>query len=47
MYAKAIKVSVAELLSLNIERADFHPEWNYTIGPRVREGRLDSAVIVA
>jgi hypothetical protein len=46
-YAKAIKVSPAELLSLNIERADFHPEWNYTIRPRLRERHPDHAVIVA
>ena len=33
-YAKGIKVSDAEMAALNIEGADFHPEWNYTIKPR-------------
>ncbi len=30
-YEKAIKVSDKELASLNMERNEFHPEWNYTI----------------
>jgi len=30
-----VKVSGAELAAVNIERDDFHPEWNYTIKPRV------------
>jgi hypothetical protein len=44
-YPKAIKVSAAEIRSLNIERADFHPEWNYTIRPRLRDWHSDRAVI--
>src|SRR5271165_2263244 len=31
--AKGIKVSDAEMASLNITRDAFHPEWNYSIAP--------------
>ena len=33
-YQKGIKVSDAEMATLNITGDDFHPEWNYTITPR-------------
>ena len=33
-YPKGIKVSDAEMATLNISGDDFHPEWNYTIAPR-------------
>ena len=33
-YAKGIKVSDAEMMTLNIKGDTFHPEWNYTISPR-------------
>jgi hypothetical protein len=33
-YAKGIKVSDAEMRTLNIIRDTFHPEWNYSIEPR-------------
>jgi hypothetical protein len=33
-YQKGIKVTAAEMATLNIERDGFHPEWNYTIAPR-------------
>ena len=33
-YVKGIKVSDAEMDTLNIKGAAFHPEWNYTIAPR-------------
>ena len=33
-YEKGLKVSDAEMASLNISGDDFHPEWNYTIKPR-------------
>jgi len=33
-YQKGIKVTAAEMATLNIERDAFHPEWNYTIAPR-------------
>ena len=33
-YEKGIKVSDDEMAKLNITRADFHGEWNYTIEPR-------------
>jgi len=33
-YAKGIKVSDAEMATLNITGDTFHPEWNYTIAPR-------------
>ncbi len=32
---KGIKVSKAEMATLNIKGDTFHPEWNYTISPRV------------
>ena len=34
-YPKGIKVSDEEMASLNIKGDAFHPEWNYTILPRV------------
>ena len=33
-YPKGIKVSDAEMDTLNITGDKFHPEWNYTIVPR-------------
>jgi hypothetical protein len=33
-YPKGIKVSDAEMTTLNIKGDTFHPEWNYTISPR-------------
>lgn len=32
-YPKGISVSDAEMETINIQRADFHGEWNYTISP--------------
>ena len=37
-YEKGIKVSDAEMASLNIQPASFHGEWNYTIAPRLPDG---------
>jgi len=37
VYAKGIKVSDAEMATLNIKGDAFHPEWNYTISPRLPE----------
>ena len=37
LYEKGIKVSDAEMATLNIEGDAFHPEGNYTIRPRRRE----------
>src|SRR5882757_7863130 len=34
-YPKGIKVSDKEMATLNIEGDAFHPEWNYTVSPRV------------
>ena len=34
-YPKGIKVSDAEMMTLTIKGDTFHPEWNYTISPRV------------
>jgi transposase len=34
-YPRDVKVSGAELAAVELERHDFHPEWNYTIKPRV------------
>ena len=36
-YPKGIKVSDAEMRTLNIEGDAFHPEWNYTISPRLSD----------
>ena len=36
LYAKGIKVSDAEIATLNITRDKFHPEWNYSIAPRIQ-----------
>ena len=33
-YDKGIKISAAEMATINITPADFHGEWNYTIKPR-------------
>ncbi len=33
-YPKGIKISDQELATLDLDRADFHGEWNYTIRPR-------------
>src|SRR5208282_1352747 len=38
VYEKGIKVSKAEMASLNIKTADFHGEWNYTITSRQPDG---------
>ena len=33
-YPKGLKVTDNELNEINLERAEFHGNWNYTIGPR-------------
>jgi hypothetical protein len=33
-YAKGVKVSDAEMPTLNIAGDAFHPKWNYTTAPR-------------
>ncbi len=33
-YLKGLKVTDAQMASLNIQGNDFHPDWNYTISPR-------------
>ena len=38
-YEKGIKVSDAEMKTLDINGDPFHPEWNYTIRPRSSENR--------
>jgi Rhodopirellula transposase DDE domain len=35
-YEKGIKVSAAEMATLNIIGEHFHPEWNYTVKPRLQ-----------
>lgn len=42
-YAKAIKVTDAQMATLNITKDPWHPEWNYTIHPKPKA----VAVIVA
>ena len=41
-YPKGIVVSEAEMERINIERAEFHGEWNYTIAPA---NQLEKAVV--
>ncbi|MDQ2761476.1 MAG: ISAzo13 family transposase, partial [Actinomycetota bacterium] len=36
-YEKGIKVSDAQLAAVNIERDQFHPDWNYTIHPHHKD----------
>jgi hypothetical protein len=36
-YPPGTKVSKAEMEQLRLERADFHPEWNYTIRPKIAD----------
>lgn len=36
MYKIGIKVTDKELEQLNIQKDDFHPEWNYTVTPQVK-----------
>ena len=43
-YAKGIKVTDADMATLNITSEAWHPEWNYTIRPRLSKG---VAVIIA
>ena len=38
-YEKGIKVSDAEMKTLDIQGDEFHPEWNYTIRPRSAANR--------
>jgi hypothetical protein len=38
-YPKGVSVSKAEMAALNITRAEFHGEWNYTISPTNRSSR--------
>jgi Rhodopirellula transposase DDE domain len=37
-YTKGIKVTDAEMAALNIQPADFHGEWNYTIASKWPDG---------
>jgi len=34
-YAKGIKISKAQMRTLDIRGDKFHPEWNYTVHPRL------------
>jgi transposase len=36
-YPNKIRVTDAELAAINIHKADFHPDWNYRIDPRVTD----------
>jgi hypothetical protein len=36
LYPTGIKISEEEMNQLNIERDDFHPEWNYIIRPQLK-----------
>ena len=45
LYEKGLQVTEQEVESLYIKRDDFHPEWNYTIHPRVNGVKPDEAFI--
>jgi hypothetical protein len=36
-YEKGIKITDEELAQVNIDRDEFHGEWNYTISPRLTQ----------
>jgi len=36
-YPKGIKVTDAQMANLNIQGNDFHPDWNYTISPKIQQ----------
>ena len=42
-YPKGVTVSDAEMAALNVEYAEFHGEWNYTIRPTNRSDRAVDA----
>ena len=39
-YPKGIKISDAQLEKVNLERHDFHGDWNYTIHPNKEQKKL-------
>ena len=39
-YPKGVAVTDDQMASLNLARADFHGEWNYTIKPRLTAIKL-------
>jgi Rhodopirellula transposase DDE domain len=43
LYPKGIVVSDDDFAAINITRADFHGEWNYTISPNNRLDRADDS----
>jgi hypothetical protein len=43
LYPKGIVISDDEFAAINITRADFHGEWNYTISPNHRLARADDS----
>jgi len=47
LYDKGIKVTEEQMKSLNIERHEFHPEWNYTIRPNLKTKQQCEAIIDA
>jgi hypothetical protein len=42
LYPKGITVSDAEFAAINITRADFHGDWNYTIHPQYLDIAINS-----
>jgi hypothetical protein len=40
IYPAGRKVSDQELATINLQRDDFHGEWNYTIRPRIRSDEM-------
>jgi len=36
-YPQGVKITKAEMSELNLERASFHGDWNYTLRPRVTQ----------
>jgi len=36
-YPKGIKVTDEEMAAINLKGDEFHPDWNYSIAPRVQD----------
>lgn len=34
VYPKGIKITKAQMATLNLHREEYHGEWNYTLGPQ-------------
>jgi Rhodopirellula transposase DDE domain len=44
-YPAGVKVSDAEMDAINVERHQFHGDWNYTIRPQIRSGKSGATTL--